>query len=72
VVRGRSGGGHARSRLFGVETHGDRIPVELAVIHASEPGTERERWQVMACKRGRVVDIRAFESHEEAVARATA
>jgi hypothetical protein len=65
--RGRAEG--TRARVVGVETHGDKIVVELRVFHVSEPASERERWQVMTCKGGRVVDIRGYDTRDEALAR---
>lgn len=63
--RGRGEG--TRAHVISVEAHGDKILVQLRVFNLSDPTNEHERWQVMACNNGRVVDIRGFESRDEAL-----
>jgi ketosteroid isomerase-like protein len=63
-----------RAAVVDVEVHVDKLLVHLAVSDADPavPGGRSvglDRWQVLTCARGRVVDIRGFESREEAVAR---
>jgi SnoaL-like domain len=68
--RGRASG--RRARVVDVQVHGDKILVHLNVAEpscADAPGVEHDRWQILTCARGRVVDIRGFETSEEAVAR---
>jgi hypothetical protein len=55
-----------------VQVRGDRILVHLSVSEGSPhgaPAVEHDRWQILTCARGRVVDIRGFETREEAFAR---
>jgi hypothetical protein len=52
--------------------HRDKILVHLRVSDTSGEGArgvEHDRWQILTCARGRVVDIRGFETSEEAFAR---
>lgn len=68
--RGRATG--RRARVEDVQVRGDRILVHLRVSEPSPAGVsavERDRWQILTCARGRVVDIRGFETQEEAFAR---
>lgn len=68
--RGRAAG--RRARVVDVQTHGNKILVHLTVSTSSPkggPAVEGDRWQVLTCARGRVVDIRGFENHDEAFAR---
>jgi len=68
--RGRAAG--RRARVVDVQVHGDRILVHLTVSGPSSAGTpavEHDRWQVLTCARSRVVDIRGFETRDEALAR---
>lgn len=68
--RGRAAG--RRARVVDVQVHRDKILVHLSVLVPSssgEPATEADRWQVLTCERGRVVDIRGFETRDEAFAR---
>ena len=64
--RGRAEG--TRADVVSVEAHGDKILVQLRVCNLSDPTTEHERWQVMRCKADRIVDMRGFESRDEALA----
>ena len=64
--RGRAEG--TRVNVVSVEAHGDKILLELRVLNLSDPANEHARWQVMTCRSGRVVDIRGFESCDEALA----
>jgi hypothetical protein len=68
--RGRAAG--RRARVVDVQVRGDRILVHLSVLEGSPrdaPAVEHDRWQILTCARGRVVDIRGFETREEALAR---
>lgn len=68
--RGRAAG--RRAHVVGVETHCEQNLVHLRVVEpapAGRPNAERDRWQVLTCSRGRVIDIRGFETHDEAVSR---
>jgi ketosteroid isomerase-like protein len=71
--RGRDAGVHAQ--VTEVSAHGDHVLVGLQVSGnpaAAAEGEAVERWQVMTVDRGRVVDIRAFDARDEALARVTA
>ena len=63
--RGRAKG--TRAQVVSMETHADKILLELRVFNLSEPADEHERWQVMTCRSGFVVDIREFESRDDAL-----
>jgi hypothetical protein len=67
--RGRAAG--RRARVADVQGRGDKILVHLIVSTPSQGGavTESDRWQVLTCARGRIVDIRGFETRDEAFAR---
>jgi len=68
--RGRATG--RRAQVVDVQVQGDRILVHLRVSEPSPAGgsaVERDRWQILSCARGRVVDIRGFETRAEALAR---
>jgi len=68
--RGRASG--RRARVLDVQVHGDKILVHLSVTSPSptrDVPVESDRWQVLTCARGRVVDIRGFETGDEAFAR---
>lgn len=70
--RGRAAG--RRAQVVEVEVHVDKLLVHLVVsdADAAVPGDRsagNDRWQVLTCARGSIVDIRGFESREEAVAR---
>ena len=68
--RGRAAG--RRARVVDLQVHGDKILVHLTLAELSSAGTpvvEHDRWQVLTCVRGRVVDIRGFETSDEANAR---
>ena len=65
--RGRAQG--RRAHVVSVEAHGDKVLIELRVFNLSDAAVEQARWQVMTCQDGLVVDIRGFESQEEALAR---
>jgi SnoaL-like domain len=68
--RGRAGG--RRAHVLDVEVHADKLLVHLGVVDpvaTGEGSVAHDRWQVMTCARGRVVDIRGFETRDEAVAR---
>ena len=67
--RGRAAGRHAH--VIDVQAHGDKILVHLTVSTRSHSGAviENDRWQVLTCARGRIVDIRGFETSAEAFAR---
>jgi hypothetical protein len=68
--RGRAAG--RRARVVDLQVHGDKILVQLRVSVASARGVaarDADRWHVLTCARGRVVDIRGFETGEEAFAR---
>ena len=67
--RGRAAG--RRARVIDVQAHGNKILVHLTVSTRSQVGaaTEDDRWQVLTCARGRIVDIRGFETSDEALAR---
>ena len=58
-----------RARVVGVETGADTILVELMVNDAANSSTEHPRWQVLRCRNGRVIDIRAFDDRADAIAR---
>jgi hypothetical protein len=62
--------GH-RARVLDVAVHGDRLVVHLRVRDetAPKPDTEQDRWQVLTCARGQIMDIRGFETREEALSR---
>ena len=71
--RGRQAG--ARAKVTEVVVEGDRIVVGLAVGNAAadgDGGGEVPRWQVLAVRAGRVVDIVGFEDREEALSHARA
>ena len=67
--RGRAAG--RRARVIDVRAHGNKILVQLTVSTPSQDGAaiESDRWQVLTCARGRIVDIRGFDTSDEAVAR---
>jgi hypothetical protein len=68
--RGRAAG--RRAHVVDVQAHGNKILVHLTVstpAPSSAARGEADRWQVLTCARGRVVDIRGFETREEAEAR---
>ncbi len=68
--RGRAAG--RRARVVDLQVRGDRILVQLSVSErsaAGAPPVEHDRWQILTCAHGRVVDIRGFETREEAFAR---
>jgi ketosteroid isomerase-like protein len=68
--RGRAAG--RRARVVDLDVYGDKILVHLTVADPAPPGSpvvEQDRWQVLTCARGRVVDIRGFETSDEAFAR---
>ena len=67
--RGRAAG--RRARVIDVQAHGNKILVHLAVSTASQTDAAiaSDRWQVLTCAHGRIVDIRGFETSDEAVAR---
>jgi hypothetical protein len=70
--RGRASG--RRARVVDFQVHRDKILVHLSVTSPSPTGdspVESDRWQVLTCARGRVVDIRGFETRDEASARVT-
>jgi hypothetical protein len=70
--RGRASG--RRARVVDVQVHRDKILVHLRLISpssTSDATVESDRWQVLTCARGRVVDIRGFETSDEAFARIT-
>jgi hypothetical protein len=54
-----------------VQGRGNKILVHLIVSIPSQDGavTESDRRQVLTYARGRIVDIRGFETSEEALAR---
>jgi hypothetical protein len=67
--RGRAAG--RRARVIDVQAHGNKILVHLTVSIPSQGRTaiESDRWQVLTCARGCIVDIRGFDTSDEAVAR---
>ena len=68
--RGRAAG--RRARVVDLQVYGDKILVQLSVSVGAargETAAVADRWQVLTCARGRVVDIRGFETGEEAFAR---
>ncbi len=68
--RGRMDG--RRADVVDIAVHADKLLVHLRVTGTStSSGTkvEHDRWQVMTCARGRVADIRGFETRQDAVAR---
>ncbi|MDE3206662.1 MAG: nuclear transport factor 2 family protein [Acidobacteriota bacterium] len=62
-----------RARVLDVAIHGDRLVVHLRVRDESGlvPDDEQDRWQVLTCADGRVVDIRGYETAERALSRVT-
>lgn len=60
-----------RARVLDVAIHGDRLVVHLRVRDESAPAPDEEwdRWQVLICSDGQVVDIRGYETAEEALSR---
>ncbi|MDQ1425325.1 MAG: hypothetical protein QOD72_2823 [Acidimicrobiaceae bacterium] len=70
--RGRTTG--RRAHVTDTHVHEDKILVELRVVDPSASGDvplETDRWQVLTCTGGRIVDIRGFETYAEALARVT-
>ena len=68
--RGRAAG--RRAHVVDVQAHGNKILVHLTVATpspSSAANIEVDRWQVLTCARGRVIDIRGFETRDEAMAR---
>lgn len=67
--RGKAQG--RRARVLDVVSHGDRLVVHLRVRDESAlvPNEEQDRWQVLTCVGGQVVDIRGYETAEEALNR---
>jgi hypothetical protein len=58
--------------VIDVQAYGDKILVHLAVSEASaadDAPVEHDRWQVLTCAHSRVVDIRGFETRNDALAR---
>jgi hypothetical protein len=62
--------GH-RARVVDVAIHGNRLVVHLRVRDESGLAFDDEwdRWQVLICSDGQVVDIRGYETVEEALNR---
>ena len=60
-----------RARVLDVAVHRDRLVVHLRVRDGSGlgPDEEQDRWQVLTCADGKVVDIRGYETREEALHR---
>lgn len=61
-----------RARVLDVTIHGDRLVVHLRLGDDSSLAADeaRDRWQVLTCSDGQVVDIRGYETAEEALSRA--
>ena len=60
-----------RAHVLHVGIHGDRLIVHVRVRDGSPsaPDEEWDRWQVLTCAHGQVVDIRGYETAEEALNR---
>ena len=60
-----------RARVVDIAIHGHRLVVHLRVRDESAPlpDEEHDRWQVLLCEGGQVVDIRGYETAEEALNR---
>jgi hypothetical protein len=60
-----------RARVLDIAIHGDRLVVHLRVRddYALAPEDGWDRWQVLICSDGQVVDIRGYETAEEAFSR---
>ena len=67
--RGKAQG--RRARVLDVAIHGDRLVVHLRVRDESAlaPNEESDRWQVLICSGGQIVDIRGYETSVEALNR---
>jgi hypothetical protein len=67
--RGKAQG--RRACVLDVSIHGDRLVVHLRVRDESAlvADEEQDRWQVLTCMDGQVVDIRGYETAEEALNR---
>jgi ketosteroid isomerase-like protein len=58
-------------RVIDVQAYGDKIVVHLAVSEASAADhapVEHDRWQVLTCAESGIVDIRGFETSDDALA----
>jgi hypothetical protein len=60
-----------RARVTEIVVGSDRILVGLSVVGHKDGGDEgeRDRWQVLTVRAGRVVDIRGFDDRQEAAVR---
>src|SRR5205823_5366164 len=68
--RGRADG--VRAQVTEMVVRADKILVGLKVVGnqaAAEAGDEADRWQVLAVRHGRIVDIRGFEDRATAASR---
>lgn len=66
--RGRSDG--RRAQVLAVDVRGDKLIVALRIFDVARPDVTHDRWQMLTCREGCVVDIRGFDVREQAIARA--
>ena len=64
--RGRDAG--TRARVTGTLVSGDRILAGLKVTGQAADAGEKDRWQVLTVRRGRITSITGFDDRDEAAA----